>query len=145
MVTTTPSATLAGAELGWHVAVKAVNAAGMEGWDWARTTVRAADTPGGAFWNALQMLCGRAFSGAVTRSVPPDTVFSRQSLVMHVRECKPDEIRIPFHVGEDRSRTWIITGTKTARRTRSRSMAAIRATPAAPSSRTSTPIATRRH
>jgi hypothetical protein len=111
MVTTTPSATLAGAELGWHVAVKAVNAAGMEGWDWARTTVRAADTPGGAFWNALQMLCGRAFSGAVTRSVPPDTVFSRQSLVMHVRECKPDEIRIPFHVGEDRSRTWIVTRT----------------------------------
>jgi len=30
---------------------------------------------------------------------------------MHVRDCSPDEIRIPFHVGEDRSRTWVITRT----------------------------------
>jgi hypothetical protein len=30
---------------------------------------------------------------------------------MHVRSCSDDEIRIPFHVGEDRSRTWVITRT----------------------------------
>jgi hypothetical protein len=30
---------------------------------------------------------------------------------MHVRECTPDEIRIPLHVGEDRSRTWVLTRT----------------------------------
>jgi hypothetical protein len=30
---------------------------------------------------------------------------------MHVRECSPDEIRIPFHVGDDRSRTWVLTRT----------------------------------
>ena len=30
-------------------------------------------------------------------------------MVMHVRECSGDEIRIPFHIGEDRSRTWVIT------------------------------------
>jgi hypothetical protein len=28
---------------------------------------------------------------------------------MHVRECSADTIRVPFHVGEDRSRTWVIT------------------------------------
>ncbi len=28
---------------------------------------------------------------------------------MHVRECSDGEIRIPFHVGDDRSRTWVIT------------------------------------
>jgi hypothetical protein len=27
---------------------------------------------------------------------------------MHVRECSDDRIRIPFIVGEDRSRTWIL-------------------------------------
>ena len=30
---------------------------------------------------------------------------------MHVRECSDREIRIPFHVGADRSRTWVITRT----------------------------------
>ena len=28
---------------------------------------------------------------------------------MHVRNCGPHEIRIPLHVGTDRSRTWVIT------------------------------------
>lgn len=28
---------------------------------------------------------------------------------MHVRDCTHDEIRIPFHVGEDRSRTWVLS------------------------------------
>ena len=30
---------------------------------------------------------------------------------MHVRGCEANELRIPFHVGEDRSRTWILTRT----------------------------------
>jgi hypothetical protein len=30
---------------------------------------------------------------------------------MHVRSCTADEIRIPFHVGENRSRTWVLTRT----------------------------------
>jgi hypothetical protein len=38
-------------------------------------------------------------------------VFARSAVVMHVRECSPSEIRIPLHVGEDRSRTWVITPT----------------------------------
>jgi hypothetical protein len=37
---TAPRATLAGARPGWKVAVKAVNARGLEGWDWARSDVR---------------------------------------------------------------------------------------------------------
>ena len=35
-----PRATLTGAVAGWKVAVKAVNAAGLEGWDWARADVK---------------------------------------------------------------------------------------------------------
>ncbi len=37
---TTTSATLPTLREGWHVAVKAVNARGLEGWDWARTIAK---------------------------------------------------------------------------------------------------------
>jgi len=70
-----------------------------------------AQAPADAFWNRLTALCGKAFAGRVVESTPPDTVMSRASLVMHVRHCSRDTIRIPFHVGENRSRTWVITRT----------------------------------
>lgn len=37
---TNPRATISALREGWQVAVKAVNAQGMEGWDWARTVVK---------------------------------------------------------------------------------------------------------
>ncbi len=61
------------------------------------------------FWNSLQTLCGQAFAGTIVESVPPDTSFAGKALIMHVRQCGEDEIRVPFHVGEDRSRTWVIS------------------------------------
>jgi len=67
--------------------------------------------PQDAFWAALAGLCGQAFEGAVAESNPPDTAFAASTLVMHVRECSDSVIRIPFHVGEDRSRTWVLTRT----------------------------------
>jgi hypothetical protein len=36
---TSPRATISALRSGWHVAVKAVNARGLEGWDWARAVV----------------------------------------------------------------------------------------------------------
>ena len=39
-----------------------------------------------------------------------------QRLVMHVRDCSADEVRIPFWVGEDHSRTWVVTRTETGLR-----------------------------
>jgi hypothetical protein len=67
---------------------------------------------GDAFWNALQPLCGRAFAGGVTEGTETsDDAMRRERLVMHVRSCSADEIRIPFHVGANRSRTWILTRT----------------------------------
>jgi hypothetical protein len=65
-----------------------------------------------AFWRALRGLCGQAFAGKVVESTSAtDAAFAGQTLVMHVRACGEDEIRIPFHVGENRSRTWVITRT----------------------------------
>lgn len=70
-----------------------------------------AAAPADSFWDALTALCGQAFEGTVVESVPPDTAFEESRLVMHVRKCGDDEIRIPFHVGEDHSRTWVLTRT----------------------------------
>lgn len=63
------------------------------------------------FWASLQALCGQAFAGTLIESVPPDDSFEGQRLVMHVRSCDVAEVRIPFFVGDDRSRTWVITPT----------------------------------
>ena len=65
----------------------------------------------GAFFTGLLALCGQAFEGRVVSNDPADASMAAQRLVMHVRECKDDQIRIPFHVGADRSRTWVVTRT----------------------------------
>lgn len=67
-----------------------------------------------AFLANLRPLCGKAFAGRIVADTPTPTgndPFVGKSLVMHVRECNADEIRIPFHVGDDRSRTWVLTRT----------------------------------
>lgn len=64
-----------------------------------------------AFWASLRSLCGEAFEGEVREAPAGDTTFAGHRLVMHVRECAPSEIRIPFHVGDDRSRTWVLSRT----------------------------------
>lgn len=63
------------------------------------------------FFARLTALCGQRFEGQVVTTDPADSDFAGQRLVMHVRDCSADEIRIPFAVGEDRSRTWILTRT----------------------------------
>ena len=74
---------------------------------------QAALAPADAFMAALASHCGQAFAGKVRIDVPeaPDSAFAGKPLVMHVRECGAGGIRIPFHVGQDRSRTWVITRT----------------------------------
>ena len=69
--------------------------------------------PADEFMAAFSQHCGQAYAGRVISNEPPvaDDPFENQALVMHVRQCHPDELRIPFHVGEDHSRTWVITRT----------------------------------
>ncbi|MCC5995418.1 MAG: hypothetical protein JJU18_03480 [Oceanicaulis sp.] len=58
----------------------------------------------------LNALCGRSFAGEITSPADPrDEAFAGADLVMHVRECFDGEARVPFHVGDDHSRTWLIT------------------------------------
>ncbi|MCM2254411.1 MAG: hypothetical protein NDJ94_01950 [Vicinamibacteria bacterium] len=66
--------------------------------------------PQDAFWTALRGLCGQAFAGQMVEGTAPgDAAIGAARLVMHVRACTESEIRIPFHVGDDRSRTWVLT------------------------------------
>lgn len=70
-------------------------------------------TPADAFVAAIARHCGRAYAGRITANEPaaPNDPFDGKTLVMHVRDCAPDELRIPFHVGDDHSRTWVVTRT----------------------------------
>lgn len=68
-------------------------------------------TPQDAFFQRLSALCGQTFEGRVTTDDPADDDFRSQRLVMQVRDCSDDEIGIPFDVGADRSRRWVITRT----------------------------------
>ncbi len=71
-----------------------------------------------AFLDALRLHCGQAFAGRIAANVPaePNDPFEGKALVMHVRECSDSEVKVPFHVGDDHSRTWVITRTDTGLR-----------------------------
>ena len=72
----------------------------------------APSAPTADLWSALESLCGQAFEGKVIEGTEASDEAMRTSrLVMHVRSCTADELRVPFHVGENRSRTWVITRT----------------------------------
>jgi hypothetical protein len=71
------------------------------------------------FLDRLREHCGKAYAGRIVANTPTPTTpdpFEGKSLVMHVRGCATDELKIPFHVGDDRSRTWVLTRTATGLR-----------------------------
>src|SRR5699024_3608418 len=69
------------------------------------------NSPQEKFWQRLQEHCGKAYAGVYNGSgeVPED--FAGQELVMYVMECSDDVIKVPFHVGDNLSRTWVFTKT----------------------------------
>lgn len=87
----------------------------------ARGPCPATDGPGTAaqqpvsardgFWSQLEALCGLAFEGRVVEDSTESEAFAARPLVMHVIRCEEGRLWVPFHVGPDRSRTWIFTRT----------------------------------
>jgi len=74
--------------------------------------------PVDAFLARLAQHCGQAFAGRIVANRPPEgeepianDPFEGKTLVMHVRECGESELKVPFHVGDDHSRTWVLTRT----------------------------------
>lgn len=68
-------------------------------------------TPAAQFLASVAAMCGNAYAGRITANEPatPNDPFEGQALVMHVRSCEAERVLVPFHVGEDRSRTWVLT------------------------------------
>jgi hypothetical protein len=77
-----------------------------------------AAAPADGFMANIAEHCGRAYAGRIVVNEPAvdDDPFGGRALVMHVRECREGELKIPFHVGDDHSRTWVLTRTDTGLR-----------------------------
>lgn len=60
------------------------------------------------FWENLQKHCGKSFEGEIKEGASNDT-FRDKKLVMHVRSCDKNTVKIPFFVGDDKSRTWVLS------------------------------------
>ena len=63
------------------------------------------------FFEAIRKHCGKAYAGTISVDNQPSDSFAGKTLIMHVRRCNDTQLQIPFHVGDDASRTWLITKT----------------------------------
>ncbi len=61
-----------------------------------------------AFLDNLKTFCGSSFTGQVVYPETPPQGFT-DPLVAHFTVCEDDQVQIPFHVGSNNSRTWILT------------------------------------
>lgn len=71
------------------------------------TTGDGPDESDEAFFENMKALCGESYPGFIPEGMP-SRGFSGE-MVAHFGPCDENQIRIPFHVGEDESRTWILT------------------------------------
>jgi hypothetical protein len=62
------------------------------------------------FINNMQAYCGKSFAGVPVFPVENNPM-GNERLVVIFESCNDTEMRMPFHVGTDKSRTWILTQT----------------------------------
>jgi hypothetical protein len=74
-------------------------------------TSGASADPRDQFMASLNRLCGQRFEGVMTYPADPKHDFAGKRLLAHFATCSNAEVRAPFQVGEDRSRTWIFSRT----------------------------------
>ncbi|MFW5778092.1 MAG: hypothetical protein ACOCW7_02880 [Bacteroidota bacterium] len=60
-----------------------------------------------AFLNNLVSLCGKSFAGKETYSKDGRDSWVNRSMVIHFTVCETDLVKIPFHIDDDQSRTWV--------------------------------------
>ena len=61
------------------------------------------------FFENVKKLCGERFEGVTEFPDDPKHDFAGKKLAIEVETCTEREIRIPFRVGDDTSRTWVLT------------------------------------
>ena len=66
------------------------------------------ESPQQEFMQAFKPFCGKAFAARIVQDNDPSPAWQKP-LVVHVRDCEENVIRMPLHVGDDRSRTWVLT------------------------------------
>lgn len=66
-------------------------------------------TPASRFFDSFAQLCGKSFAGKLVAGDDSDAAFANADMQAHVTVCEANNIEIRFDVGEDRSRTWIIS------------------------------------
>ena len=62
-----------------------------------------------SFWNALTEQCTHIFTGQSSYPDNPEDSFYGKKLVANFSNCTDTQIQVPFHVGDNKSRTWIFT------------------------------------
>lgn len=67
-----------------------------------------------AYFANLQAACGARYEGEMTFPVDGQDDFAGKLLVAEFSVCDASEVRIPFAVGTDTSRTWVIRPTAAA-------------------------------
>lgn len=77
----------------------------------ACATAPGASSPDLPFAEGLAAVCGQAFEGRVVSHDAVDDDWRANRLVVHVRDCEPGRFQLPLSVGEDRSRTWVLSTT----------------------------------
>lgn len=60
------------------------------------------------FIASFQPFCGKAFAATIVADDAPSPDWDHP-LVVHVRDCEENVVRMPLHVGDDHSRTWELT------------------------------------
>ena len=65
-----------------------------------------------AFFKNLKKMCGRRYAGETQFPADPNHPMAGKKLILSFDSCTKSEIRIPFLVGEDKSRTWILSLSK---------------------------------
>lgn len=61
------------------------------------------------FQSSIEQHCGKSYEGQITEGAKEGDGFTGERLVMQVLSCDKDKIKIPFYVGNDKSRTWVLT------------------------------------
>jgi hypothetical protein len=61
------------------------------------------------FYARLRALCGHAYEGRVVTGDDADRELAAARLVIQVRSCSDEALVIPFHVGSDHGRIWIVS------------------------------------
>lgn len=65
-----------------------------------------------AYFDRLAALCGSRYVGAMTFPVDGQDSFRGKELVAEIKECDETQVKVPFAVGDDTSRTWVFTKTE---------------------------------